>query len=72
MTTFSLLYSDDGQGLAKRIDFDANDASSALAIAYQQARDRPAELWSEDRMLCTIKRTGRDGQVWQIGPAAQA
>ena len=62
--TYRLKYKDDGRGLQRDIEFEAYDASMALAIAHREAEDRWAELWRDGRKLCTIRRTGHD--VWEI------
>jgi hypothetical protein len=69
MNTYSLRYTDDGIGRAKQVDFQAFDAATALIIAHREASDRSAELWCEDRKLCTIKRIGTESDFWQVGPA---
>ena len=69
METYCLRYREDGVGLPKRVEFEAHDASMALAIAHKEAAGRAAELWVGGRQLCTIRRTGLRGEIWQIGPA---
>lgn len=69
MTTYSLRYSNDGLGRAKRVEFEAYDAATALNIAHREASERAAELWCEDRKLCTIKRIGTESDFWEVGPA---
>jgi len=62
--TYRLKFKADGRGLQRDIEFEAPDASMALAIAHREAADRWAELWRDGRKLCTIRRTGHD--VWEI------
>lgn len=69
MQTYSLRYFDDGIGKAKRVDFAAYDAATALVIAHREASRRSAELWCENRKLCTIKRIGTESDFWEVGPA---
>lgn len=38
------------------IDFDAEDISSALMFAHEQAVEGYAELWRYETKLCTIDR----------------
>lgn len=64
MKTYQLVYSEDGHGEAKVVEFDASDPATALAIAYDEAPGRSAELWHADAMLCTITRSGVG--VWQL------
>jgi hypothetical protein len=66
--TYSLKFTDDGLGLAKLVEFDAYDAGKALDIAHREAAGRAAELWREGEKLCTIRRTGLRGEIWQVGP----
>jgi hypothetical protein len=56
---------DDGKGLPKEVEFEAQDAATALVIAHKEASDRSAELWCNGRKLCTIKRSAQD--FWEIG-----
>ena len=69
MDTYSLRFSEDGVGLAKRVEFKAADASMALQVAHKEAAGRAAELWHGPQKLCTLRRTGLRGEIWQIGPA---
>ncbi|RYD88916.1 MAG: hypothetical protein EOP50_18300 [Sphingobacteriales bacterium] len=67
MPTFSLKIAADRTGEAVHVQFDAVDAADALGIAHREAKERPAELWQDDRKLCTIRRSpvGGDG-FWQV------
>lgn len=56
METYRLLFSEDGIGVERRVEFEALDAAVALMIAHEQARDRTAELWKGLERLCTIRR----------------
>ena len=69
MPTFSLRYAEDGIGRAKRVEFKAYDAASALIMAHREASERAAELWCEDRKLCTLRRIGTESDFWEVGPA---
>ncbi|HYD25305.1 MAG TPA: hypothetical protein VEB68_10940 [Croceibacterium sp.] len=69
MHNYSLRYSDDGIGAAKRVEFEAFDAARALFIAHREPSRRAAELWCEDRKLCTIRRIGEESDFWEVGPA---
>jgi len=70
MLTCSLRYADDGVGVEKRVEFRANDPAAALAFAHREASRRSAELWCEDRKLCTLRRVGAGSDVWEVGPVA--
>lgn len=64
MNTYQLVYSDDGRGVPRKIEFDAKDAAAALSIACAEAPERSAELWHNDEKLCTIRRS--DDGFWQV------
>lgn len=49
---------------AQSIFFQGQDAAEALLIAQRHAG--PAQLWEEDRHVCTLHRSGNDGEVWII------
>lgn len=70
MPSYSLRFSNDGGGEPLCYDFDAEDAGLALAIAQKEAAERAAQLWSEGRMLCTIRRRGENPSIWLIGPGS--
>jgi hypothetical protein len=72
MVTFNLVYSDDALGSARRIEFEAADAHGALRIAQSQAVGRTAELWEGERKLCTLKRVGPEGTIWEVGPGSDS
>jgi len=65
MINYTLEFPQDRHGPAKEIQFKAFDASSALIFAHQEACDRSARLYSDGRLLCTIRRNDR--QVWEVG-----
>jgi hypothetical protein len=62
--TYRLKFSDDGRGLQKDVEFEAEDAAEALMIAHKEASNRWAELWRDGRKLCTIQRTEQG--VWEL------
>jgi hypothetical protein len=49
---------------ARSIDFEAHDPSYAFILA--QAHDGPAELWRDDKHVCTLRHTGTNGDIWII------
>jgi hypothetical protein len=60
-------------GEAHIIEFEAENAASALAVARQRSSDRSAELWEHDRKLCDIKRLGQDeDSYWAVFPAPRS
>ncbi len=56
MKIYSLRFSDDGHGMAKRLEFKAEDLTAALIIAHREAARRSAELWEGAKKLCTIRK----------------
>lgn len=58
MATYRLNYAEDGLGLEKRVEFDADSPAHALEIARCEAEGRWAELSVEGRSIC---RFGREG-----------
>lgn len=48
----------------RSVNFHGKDPGEALLIA--QRHKCPVELWSDDRHLCTLSRSGGEGQVWVI------
>ena len=48
----------------RSINFSARDPGQALLLA--QRHNSPAELWVEDKHLCTLRRTGAKGEIWVI------
>lgn len=69
MALYSLIYRADGIGPHKHIEFNGEDPGRALHIAYQEASDRPAELWKDGEKLCVIRKVGEKPDCWMIGPA---
>ena len=60
METYHLLFADDGIGLARKVEFEAEDAARALIFAHREAQDRSAELWKGSRRLCSVRREKRN------------
>ncbi|WP_395336805.1 hypothetical protein WBP06_20695 [Novosphingobium sp. BL-8H] len=56
MKIYTLRFSDDGEGVARRLEFKAEDLTAALIIAHREATRRTAELWERARKLCTVRR----------------
>jgi hypothetical protein len=57
LNTYRLVYSDDGIGMARTIEFEANDPAAALIIADCAAANRSVEIWREREILCKIRRS---------------
>ncbi len=57
MKIYTLRFSDDGEGVAKRLEFKAEDRTAALIVAHREAARRSAELWEGARKLCTVRRS---------------
>ncbi|TCM13987.1 hypothetical protein EDF56_11512 [Novosphingobium sp. PhB165] len=56
MKVYTLRFSEDGECLAKRLEFKAHDLPSALVIAHREAARRSAELWDGPRKICIIRK----------------
>lgn len=63
MNVYTLRFSDDGDGVAKRIEFKAEDLTTALIIAHREASRRTAELWEGARKLCTVRRSVSESEA---------
>jgi hypothetical protein len=64
LNTYRLVYSDDGIGNARIVEFEANNPGAALIIADCTASNRLVELWCERQRLCTIRRS--DTGFWAV------
>jgi hypothetical protein len=54
MRTYSLIFHDDGIGVARRIEFDALDPSGALTQNFHTGLGREAELWDGNGKLASV------------------
>lgn len=54
----------------KSVNFHGKDPGEALLIA--QRHQCPVELWSDNQHLCTLSRSGVEGQVWIISKGEAA
>ncbi len=72
MQTYRLKLTDDGIGIAKFIDFDGLDASSALSVLSNESGGRRAELWDGARLVCTIERDSEGSGFWVVNPVVRA
>lgn len=70
MPSYRLIFAARGDQEAQTIEFDGEDPAEALLIA--QRHERPAQLWQADRHICTLHRSGTDGEVWIISPEKAA
>ena len=61
---YRLMFMDDCEA---DVEFEAEDAFKALVLAHDKATDQSAELWLEDRKLCSIRRVR--GEVWRVQSA---
>ncbi|HET6526875.1 hypothetical protein [Sphingopyxis sp.] len=67
MATYTLRYQDDGLGVEKRVEFDADSPARALGIAQGEAEGRWAELCIDGKPVCRIGRAGTGaGDYWVI------
>ncbi len=72
MQSYRLKLADDGIGIEKFIEFDGVDASSALSVLGNEMSGRRAELWTGERLVCTLEQDGEGGGFWCINPALPA
>lgn len=72
MITYALRYEDDGIGIEKRVEFEADTPAQALLIAQGEAEGRWAELSADGRPICLLAReTLGAGNYWVIRPQQQ-
>lgn len=64
MERFCLIFEDDGRGLDKAVEFEAEDAAGALLVMKRESRGRWTELWQGSDYLCSL-RPELDGQ-WLV------
>lgn len=64
MPNYRLVFAPRGEQEERSIFFHGADAAEALLIA--QRHDGPAQLWEEDRHVCTLHKSGNNGEVWII------
>lgn len=65
MPSYRLVFtSEPAEEIGSSVCFTADNASEALILA--QRHDSPAELWQDDRHLCTLSRSGNEGEFWII------
>lgn len=69
MITYALRYEDDGIGIEKRVEFEADTPAQALLIAQGEAEGRWAELSADGRPICLLGRENLGaGNYWVIRP----
>lgn len=56
MGSYRLHFSDDQYGVAKTVEFEAEDHAHALIFAHVQVDKRIAELWQDDCRLCRVEQ----------------
>ncbi len=67
---YKLVFSEFGDEPEKVVEFEADDAAAALIFAHEEAFNRSAQLWSEDRQLCNIRRMPcANKDLWEISSA---
>lgn len=70
MTQYKLVFVARTDAPEKILQFQADDAGTALIVAHKEAANRSAVLWNEDRKLCTIRRQDVEGSdLWQVSAA---
>lgn len=66
MPNYRLVLPPRGKQEAQSIRFHGADAAEALLIA--QRHEGPAQLWEDGRHVCTLHKSGNNGEVWIISP----
>lgn len=56
MVHYQLIFPETQVDHAEIVEFDAFDAAMALITAHKKASKRSAQLWSEGKKLCEIRR----------------
>lgn len=69
MPNYRLIFTSHTDREERTVEFEGHDAAEALLIA--QRYQSPAQLWQDDRHLCTLHRSGNDGEVWIISQAGR-
>ncbi len=69
MPHYSLIFRGDGAEPRKRIEFQSEDPGRALLLAHRERGERAAELWSDGKRVCTIRKVGVRPDYWMIDPA---
>ena len=72
MQSYRLKLADDGIGIEKFIEFDGLDASSALSVLGNEMAGRRAELWTGERLVCTLEQDSEGGGFWCVNPSLGA
>ena len=63
--TYRLKLADDGHGLAREVEFEAEGARDALRLAQSVCGTREIELFEDDRRLARVKRAAHGG-FWVV------
>lgn len=67
MNRYRLVFQADAAGNQKIVKFCASDAGEALCIAHREASHRSAQLWKNDKLVCSIRRADVAGDdLWEI------
>jgi hypothetical protein len=69
MPHYSLIFRGNDSEPRKRIEFHGEDPSRALLLAHRERDERAAELWSDGKPVCTIRKVGARPDYWMIDPA---
>ncbi|MFA7603194.1 MAG: hypothetical protein WCY29_09315 [Novosphingobium sp.] len=65
MPDYRLIFTAEPKDSIRRaVSFTASDAAEALFLAQRHAS--PAQLWIGEKQLCTISRSGSNGEFWII------
>ena len=67
MITYTLRYEEDGLGIEKRVEFEAETPAQALLIAQGEVEGRWAELCADGQPVCRLGRQSIGaGNYWVI------
>lgn len=71
MPNYRLVFTNSSEQTPIRsVSFAAKDAGEAFLLA--QRHNGPAQLWVDDKHLCTLSRTGAKGEIWVISGSEAA
>lgn len=68
MSYYELRFTRDRAHEPETIPFEADDPGMALILAQRRGPNRPAELWRDNRKVCTLMLERIDqSEVWVVG-----
>ena len=64
MPMYHLVFKGVPERPVRSVTFYGESPAEALEVARRQ--DGPAEFWIETQYICTLRRSGQDGDIWVI------